>query len=278
MIRIRDDSGGGPPGPHSHPADGPVVVTHASTTGQTPDDHHAEAHSHPAQGAVVVSHASTTGQTPDDHHPQAHTHPAEGVVVVTHASTTGQGPDDHHAEDHDHDGSPTQKLSQANTHESADTDTAPNAIHHTLGVGANQAAAGDHIHPGTSSFPLTNNGLVAIPPGAAVYASGNNAIQNALADNEITARVVGLSAALIAPTLSGDVVTGGLLTLTTLQWDAVTGGLGGLTFNTIYYLDETVPGRITATPPNDPLEWLTEVGLALSDSNMLVRPSSPKGL
>lgn len=27
-----------------------------------------------------------------------------------------------------------------------DTDTAPTAIHHTLGAGANQAAAGNHTH------------------------------------------------------------------------------------------------------------------------------------
>jgi hypothetical protein len=44
---------------------------------------------------------------------------------------------------HDHDGSPESKLAQANTHESADTDSATTALHHTLGTGANQAAAGD---------------------------------------------------------------------------------------------------------------------------------------
>lgn len=48
--------------------------------------------------------------------------------------------------DHDHDGSPTQKLAQANTHESADTDSGTTALHHTLGTGANQAAAGNHTH------------------------------------------------------------------------------------------------------------------------------------
>jgi len=51
---------------------------------------------------------------------------------------------------HDHSGSgprATPKLKQANTHESADTDASPTAIHHTLGKGANQAAPGDHKHP-----------------------------------------------------------------------------------------------------------------------------------
>lgn len=41
---------------------------------------------------------------------------------------------------HDHS---SNKLAQANTHESADTDAATTALHHTLGTGANQAAAGN---------------------------------------------------------------------------------------------------------------------------------------
>jgi hypothetical protein len=44
---------------------------------------------------------------------------------------------------HDHSAN---KLAQANTHESADTDSATTALHHTLGTGANQAAAGNHTH------------------------------------------------------------------------------------------------------------------------------------
>jgi hypothetical protein len=52
---------------------------------------------------------------------------------------------------HDHSGSTTDttkgpKLNQVNTHQSADTDSSPTAIHHSLGTGANQAAAGNHIH------------------------------------------------------------------------------------------------------------------------------------
>lgn len=37
-------------------------------------------------------------------------------------------------------------LTQAATHGSPDTDTATTALHHTLGTGANQAAAGNHTH------------------------------------------------------------------------------------------------------------------------------------
>lgn len=46
---------------------------------------------------------------------------------------------------HDH---ASNKLAQSNTHESPDTDTAPTALHHTLGTDANQAAAGNHNHSG----------------------------------------------------------------------------------------------------------------------------------
>jgi len=44
-------------------------------------------------------------------------------------------------------------LTQSNSHASADTDSSPTALHHTLGAGANQAAAGNHAH--TLTFSLT---------------------------------------------------------------------------------------------------------------------------
>jgi hypothetical protein len=44
-------------------------------------------------------------------------------------------------------------LTQANSHASPDTDSASSALHHTLGTGANQAAAGNHAHTLTFSLP-----------------------------------------------------------------------------------------------------------------------------
>ena len=57
---------------------------------------------------------------------------------------------------HDHSGSATDtkrgpKLTQANTHEMVDTDPDITAIHHTLGQGQFQAAAGNHVHDYNSS-------------------------------------------------------------------------------------------------------------------------------
>ena len=52
---------------------------------------------------------------------------------------------------HDHSGSASNpskgpKLAQANTHQNADTDAGLASIHHTLGTGQFQAAAGNHTH------------------------------------------------------------------------------------------------------------------------------------
>lgn len=41
-----------------------------------------------------------------------------------------------------------------NLHENADTDSRTEAIHHTLGPGANQSASGNHRHRGGDSAPL----------------------------------------------------------------------------------------------------------------------------
>lgn len=65
---------------------------------------------------------------------------------------------------HDHSNTesrPTAKLKQANTHQSVDTDTA-GAIHHTIGSGANQSAAGNHSHttPDITAIPNYNNNTV----------------------------------------------------------------------------------------------------------------------
>lgn len=49
---------------------------------------------------------------------------------------------------HPHDGLSGNKLFAANTHEAPDTDSSNVALHHTLGVGPNQAAPGDHNHDG----------------------------------------------------------------------------------------------------------------------------------
>jgi len=79
--------------------------------------------------------------------PTAHatSHENGGADEISVAGLSGELADPQPPKNHDHSAN---KLAQANTHESADTDTAPTSLHHTLGTGANQAAAGNHTHTG----------------------------------------------------------------------------------------------------------------------------------
>lgn len=84
---------------------------------------------------------------------------------------------------HSHDGSTPRhgsKLAQANTHQSADTDSGLTSLHHTLGTGANQMAAGNHTHAQSTSHnsPDTDTATSAlhhtIGSGANQFAAGNH--------------------------------------------------------------------------------------------------------
>lgn len=57
---------------------------------------------------------------------------------------------------HNHNGTTRNgsKLTQARTHQSPDTDTAVTALHHTIGTGANQGAAGNHTHGAPDVWPV----------------------------------------------------------------------------------------------------------------------------
>lgn len=93
---------------------------------------------------------------------------------------------------HDHSGSgarATSKLAQANTHESPDTDASTSALHHTLGTGANQAAAGNHTHTQAQSHnsPDTDTATTALHhtlgTGANQAAAGNHTHTQAQSHN-----------------------------------------------------------------------------------------------
>lgn len=55
----------------------------------------------------------------------------------------------------------TNPLAQASTHASPDTDVSTSSLHHTIGTGANQAAAGNHTHAASA----ITSGLLAIAQG-----------------------------------------------------------------------------------------------------------------
>ena len=87
--------------------------------------------------------------------------------------------------------------------------------------------------------------------GMAVYASGADAAKRAQANAKATAGVIALVYdATIAAGATGQIADNGVMVGTTAQWDAVVAGQsGGLTFNSLYFLDIANPGKLTTAPP-----------------------------
>jgi hypothetical protein len=108
--------------------------------------------------------------------------------------------------------------------------------------------------------------------GQPVYTKANGNVDEALADAAATTLVTGLvSDETILTTADGEVQCDGILTATTGQWDAVTGKVGGLSINSLYYLDPLVAGQITDTAPVDAGDYVAPIGLALSTTELCIR-------
>ena len=124
---------------------------------------------------------------------------------------------------------------------------------------------------GALSYPLVADASLA--PGAPVYPTTNDHVDNAKADAAGTSTCIGLSQAGCASSATGQVQTEGVLTLTTGQWDAVFGTTGGLTVGTTYYLSPTTAGKGTATVPTTIGQYVVILGEALSTTELLVKIS-----
>lgn len=103
-------------------------------------------------GAVAAHEAAADPHTGYRKESDDHTHASTGLQggQISHADLTSVSADQHHAQDHAHSGTGTQKLTQANTHQSPDTDSATSSLHHTIGTSSTQAAAGNHTHTGNA--------------------------------------------------------------------------------------------------------------------------------
>jgi hypothetical protein len=116
---------------------------------------------------------------------------------------------------------------------------------------------------------LTNGEAAAVAIGFAVYIFSAATFKKAQANAAATARVVGLvNDVTITNGVVGAIATDGPLTATTGQWDAATGQTGGLTINTIYYLDPTTAGKITPTAPTAAGQYVVPVGIAFSTTQL----------
>ncbi len=110
----------------------------------------------------------------------------------------------------------------------------------------------------------------ALTAGMVVYVSTNDTVNKAKADSGSTAKPVGLCAADIASSAVGPVQDSGVLSLTTTQWDAVAGTTGGLTAGTLYYLSAATAGSITSTAPSTVGQYVIQIGLALSTTELKI--------
>jgi hypothetical protein len=143
---------------------------------------------------------------------------------------------------------------------------------------------------GTSQDPLRAlaSGVVEIPLGshpnthlgAALRASGGDSYAAAFADSLPDALLTGLCSRVLHGTLADtatEIQYTGELTLTAAEWDVVTDQSGGLTPDAAYYVSAAVGGHITTVPPVAAGSFVALVGIALSATTMLLRPSFPIG-
>lgn len=139
-----------------------------------------------------------------------------------------------------------------------------------------QLQPGDNVsNPETIERVFTSLSVICQP----VYADANGSVDLANASAEATSDAIGLAAEGVAAAASGAVLVDGVLPATTGEWDAVTGLVGGLVVDQKYWLD-TSTGLLTDSTglPAAVGEWVVEMGIALSTTEMLVRPRRRIGL
>jgi hypothetical protein len=138
-----------------------------------------------------------------------------------------------------------------------------------------QLQTGDNL-ASNDLFERLNDSGVALPKGTPVYVPATGEVAKAQANAAGTMKVFGLVAdTSIADATSGSIQTDGVLTATTGQWDTITGGSGGLTPNSVYFLDAVTAGMLTATAPVADGQFVARVGLALSETELEITFHAP---
>jgi hypothetical protein len=112
------------------------------------------AHTHDGATSANIAIAAVTGLTASLASKSGTDHTHSNYATATHQHTAQEIAAHTHTEysvtAHTH--------TQAQSHTSPDTDVAPGSLHHTLGTGANQAAAGNHTHSGYAPSTHTHEG------------------------------------------------------------------------------------------------------------------------
>jgi hypothetical protein len=129
---------------------------------------------------------------------------------------------------------------------------------------------------GGDALIQTNAEASPIVIGAPVYNDVADSVKKAKADASGTTDVIGLvGATTITNGVTGVIQVNGILTATTTQWDAVAGTTGGLTVKTRYYLSAGTAGLLTATAPTTAGQYVVEVGIANSTTELKIDVKTP---
>lgn len=152
------------------------------------------------------------------------------------------------------------------------------ALKKPLVIGSNgefqQLQGGDTLNAPDAGGQLlvqTNDEAGAIVIGTPVYNDAADGVKKAKADAAGTSQPIGLVYdASITNATAGSILINGVLVATTGQWDAVAGTTGGLTFGTKYYLSAATSGLLTATAPSTVGQYVVEVGIGISTTEMRV--------
>ncbi len=140
-----------------------------------------------------------------------------------------------------------------------------------------QLQAGDTLSAPTSETSVVEmvneEAVSALAPGNAVYISSAGNVKLADKGAAGTKSVLGLAIESITASATGEIATNGILTLSTGAWDAVTGETGGLAAGKKYYLGDA--GALEEeTPTAEAGEYVVEVGIAISTTEMKIEPRS----
>lgn len=132
------------------------------------------------------------------------------------------------------------------------------------------------IFSGGDVITLTNDNASPAVIGTPVYASAADHFNLGKGDASGTKDLIGIvKDTSISASSSGLVQLNGVLTATTGQWDTAFGTSGGLTFNTRYYLSAATAGKGTATAPSTVGQYVCQLGIALSTTELLISLGPP---
>lgn len=108
---------------------------------------------------------------------------------------------------------------------------------------------------------LTNGDAGSHTIGQAIYISAADTGRLAKADAAASSQVVAFATGTITAGAVGSYQSSGVLS-----------GMSGLTAGSVYYLSDATAGLITATAPSTLGRYVQEVGVALSTTELLIRP------